>query len=381
MTRTIARWVPENLDRSVDIIVDDSNNIQIRTGTASAPTNLPQLTYDSNSLPSGVTGSGANSIATLGQTVTNVTATLGTDGSNAPALQFGLNYVTGAAITAAVRLPVSTGSGRRVTVFANTSYFILVYPRTGEQISTYGANIAYALFVDQTATFIDRSAGNWVTEFNYPVLFPFLKYTAFSGGGQANATQVTYGTTAITVCAADGDSIKLPVPVGGLSPVVVVNFTTKSCRVYPGSGQYLNSMEVTDLPIDVPPNRTLLLHDVGPVTNSVPTSVNCWFGGLLPVQPTAPNTQTGATYTVASTDRYVIANRAGTVTLTLPTASMNTGREFTVKTIQAQTVVSGSSDVVPLAGGAAGTAILAATAGKWAKLVSDGTNWVIMEAA
>ena len=49
MTRTIARWVPENLDRSVDIIVDDSNNIQIRTGTASAPTNLPQLTYDSNS--------------------------------------------------------------------------------------------------------------------------------------------------------------------------------------------------------------------------------------------------------------------------------------------------------------------------------------------
>jgi hypothetical protein len=33
---------------------------------------------------------------------------------------------------------------------------------------------------------------------------------------------------------------------------------------------------------------------------------------------------------------------------------------------------------VPLAGGAAGTAILAATAGKWADISSDGTNWVIM---
>ena len=50
-----------------------------------------------------------------------------------------------------------------------------------------------------------------------------------------------------------------------------------------------------------------------------------------------------------------------------------------IKTIQAQTVVSASSNVVPLVGGAAGTAILAATAGKWATLVSDGTNWVIMQ--
>jgi hypothetical protein len=29
----------------------------------------------------------------------------------------------------------------------------------------------------------------------------------------------------------------------------------------------------------------------------------------------------------------------------------------------------------------AGTAILAATAGKWCRMVSDGTNWVIMAAA
>lgn len=104
-------------------------------------------------------------------------------------------------------------------------------------------------------------------------------------------------------------------------------------------------------------------------------------GGLYTTQgffATAPNTQTGSTYTVGATDNYVVANIAGTQTATLPTASTNTGRVITYKTIQAQTVVSASSNVVPCAGGSAGTAILAATAGKWATLVSDGTNWQIM---
>ena len=52
----------------------------------------------------------------------------------------------------------------------------------------------------------------------------------------------------------------------------------------------------------------------------------------------------------------------------------------TVKNIQAQTVVSASANVKPIGSNTAGTAILAATAGKFATLVSDGTNWIIMQA-
>lgn len=89
-------------------------------------------------------------------------------------------------------------------------------------------------------------------------------------------------------------------------------------------------------------------------------------------------TQTGATYTVLTTDSSLIANRAGTITYTLPTASSYTGRWLYLRTITANTVVSATSNVVPAAGGSAGTAILAATAGKWAALQSDGTNWQIM---
>lgn len=92
----------------------------------------------------------------------------------------------------------------------------------------------------------------------------------------------------------------------------------------------------------------------------------------------APVTKT-ADFTLADTENWLIVNKAAaTCTVTLPAASSWTGREFTIKTLQAFTVVSASSNVVPRNGTAAGTAILAAVAGNWATLVSNGTAWVIM---
>jgi hypothetical protein len=91
----------------------------------------------------------------------------------------------------------------------------------------------------------------------------------------------------------------------------------------------------------------------------------------------APITKTG-NFTVGSGESWYVCNGTGTITVTLPTASTNTGRHITIKTIAAFTVVSASSNVVPLTTATAGTAILAATAGKTATLVSDGTNWIIM---
>lgn len=94
----------------------------------------------------------------------------------------------------------------------------------------------------------------------------------------------------------------------------------------------------------------------------------------------APVTKTTA-FTLGANENQVICNGTASITATLPSAAGWVGRKVRVKTIAAYTVISASSNVVPLAGGAAGTAILAATAGKWAELVSDGTNWVIMAAA
>lgn len=118
-----------------------------------------------------------------------------------------------------------------------------------------------------------------------------------------------------------------------------------------------------------------------PVPAYIHGGINVFDGNVVlanSLQLPSPRTGTSATDTITSADSAFIANRAGTITLTLESAAAVPGRQLPVRTIQAQTVVSASSNVVPLIGGAAGTAILAATAGKWAVLQSDGAAWQIM---
>jgi hypothetical protein len=89
-----------------------------------------------------------------------------------------------------------------------------------------------------------------------------------------------------------------------------------------------------------------------------------------------------ADFTVAATDLWLINNKSGsTCTVILPPASAWIGRPLTFKNMQAQLLVSASSNVVPLDSTTAGTAILLNVIGNWATMVSDGTNWVIMQAA
>ena len=86
-----------------------------------------------------------------------------------------------------------------------------------------------------------------------------------------------------------------------------------------------------------------------------------------------------ADFTLADDEGWIINNKSGsTCTVTLPAASAWLGRVVTFKNLQAQTLVSASSDVAPIGSATPGTAILAASVGAWATLVSDGTNWVVM---
>ena len=95
--------------------------------------------------------------------------------------------------------------------------------------------------------------------------------------------------------------------------------------------------------------------------------------------PSAPVTKT-ADFTVAATEVWLINNKSGsTCTVTLPTASSWTGRVLRFQNYQVRAVVSASSNVVPLTGGAAGTSILLASSGDSATLVSDGSNWLMTQ--
>lgn len=101
---------------------------------------------------------------------------------------------------------------------------------------------------------------------------------------------------------------------------------------------------------------------------------------LIPAA-TGPVTKT-ADFTVAYNETWIINNKSGsTCTVTLPAAATNVGRYLTFQNNQDQNLVSASSNVVPQGGGAAGTSILLNVSGNWATLVSNGTNWVIMQAA
>jgi len=93
----------------------------------------------------------------------------------------------------------------------------------------------------------------------------------------------------------------------------------------------------------------------------------------------APVTKT-ADFSVAVTDLWLINNKSGsTCTVTLPTASAYSGRILHFQNYQSQALVSASSNVVPISGGAAGTSILVASSGDQATLVSDGTNWLMTQ--
>jgi hypothetical protein len=92
----------------------------------------------------------------------------------------------------------------------------------------------------------------------------------------------------------------------------------------------------------------------------------------------APVTVTAVTYTVLTTDFFIIFNPTAACAVTLPAAASFSGRILNIKNTSAFAVTSASANVVPRVGGAAATALLAATAGTWACLVSDGTNWITM---
>lgn len=118
----------------------------------------------------------------------------------------------------------------------------------------------------------------------------------------------------------------------------------------------------------------------------IDSSGNVGIGAIAPVNKLevvgsfgrgAPVTKTDD-FTLADTENWIIVNKGSSCAVTLPAASSWTGREFTIKTIQAFAVVSASNNIIPRIGGAAGTAILPATQGAWATLVSNGTTWEIM---
>lgn len=141
-----------------------------------------------------------------------------------------------------------------------------------------------------------------------------------------------------------------------------------SIRIVPGSvlGGTDSNVQFTSLA-----NNDLIQYD-----SALQYWKNVTASSVINTAGGPPVTKT-ANFTVAATDTWLINNKSGsTCVATLPSASANSGRVLHFQNYQVQALNSASSNVVPLAGGAATTSILLASSGDSATLVSDGSNWV-----
>ena len=138
-----------------------------------------------------------------------------------------------------------------------------------------------------------------------------------------------------------------------------------------GSSVFSGATDINPTPIYSTINATKLITRGG---NSMQ-----YVKGDGSLESLAPVTKTGD-FTVATTESYLINNKSGSAcVVTLPSATTFVGRKIVFTNYQAQAIDSASSNVVPILGGSPGTSIVGATAGDWAAIISDGTNWLIVE--
>jgi len=185
------------------------------------------------------------------------------------------------------------------------------------------------------------------------------------------------GTTGLTPSSATTGAVTLA------GTLIAVNGGTGFSSYAVGDLLYANTTTTLAKLPDVATGNALISGGVGVAPSWGKIGLTTHVSGILPIANggtiSAPVTNT-ADFSVAVTDLWLINNKSGsTCTVTLPSASSYSGRILHFQNYQVQALVSASSNVVPIAGGAAGTSILVASSGDQATLVSDGTNWLMTQ--
>lgn len=277
-------------------------------------------------------------------------------------------YVTSVAVASSNGFAGTSSGGATPSLTLTTSITGVLYGNgTALAAATISAPLAYSagtLSITQATT----STNGYLTS---------TDWNTFNNKGSGTVTSVT-GTAPV-------------VSSGGTTPAISMAAATTSVSGYLTStdwntfnnkqpaGSYLTAV-TADAPLSGSgtTGSHLVISQATTSTNGYLSSTD-WNTFNNKQSVSAPVTKT-ADFTVAATDLWLINNKSGsTCTATLPTASSYSGRVLHFQNYQAQTVVSASSNVVPIVGGSAGTSILLASAGDQCTLVSDGTNWLMTQ--
>jgi hypothetical protein len=304
-----------------------------------------------------------------------------------------------------VGLVINAGSG------GSGSFQVLLRP--GSILGGTDSNVQFSALANNNLIQYDSTLQYWknVTPASVTGIGSVANAVTFNNGGAGAASGTTfngsvartisYNTIGAQVAGTYVTSVTGTAPVvssGGTTPAISMAAASASVNGYLTSTDWTTfnnkgSGTVTSVSV-VSANG--LAGTVATSTTTPAITLSTTITGLLKGNGTAISAATANTdymgvaapvtkttdFTVANGDIWYINNKSGsTCTVTLPAASSWTGRSLTFKNMQAQTLVSASSNVVPIDSTTAGTAILLGVIGNWATMVSDGTNWVIMQAA
>ena len=175
---------------------------------------------------------------------------------------------------------------------------------------------------------------------------------------------ISFGTYMVTVYFINSNILQFYVPStlnSGTLPVQVFNGSVPS-----------NSVNYT---IDNA-SGYWLLNSNGSISNTNTNQSSLVSIGSL--SRGAPKTIIG-NYTILKSDNWIICNSSSIITIILPSGSDNIGRELMFKNISSGAVSSLINNITSLDGTTTNFTILSGTAGQWATLVYDGTNWNIMQ--
>jgi hypothetical protein len=270
--------------------------------------------------------------------------------------------------------PTFTNCNLTTAFNKSSSGTVIISGGTVNALNITAAGLTRVLDMQQASGTINNHASSTLAFVNVKVL---LNTTNTLGNMfVSNSTMFGTGTYALTSAAgscqiANSAALNLtgtaPFPISLTNTFYSINNTSMaySTSVFTGS---------TDL------NPTITYATIS-ATKLITRNGNSmqYLKGDGSLESLTPIVKTGD-FTVATTESYLINNKTGSAcVVTLPSAVTFVGRKLVFTNYQAQAIDSASSNVVPIAGGSPGTSIVGATAGDWAAIISDGTNWLIVE--